>query len=71
MLVDNRPQSAQRKVRINSDGAIILKGWDLHSKLLFKCIFLNENVRISIKISLKSVSKGPIENKSALVQVMV
>ena len=31
---------------------------------------LNENVRISIKISLKFVSKRPIDNKSALVQVM-
>ena len=37
---------------------------------IFKCIFLNEKVRISIKISLKSVPKGPIDNESALVQVM-
>ena len=36
----------------------------------FSWIFLNENVRISIKISLKFVPKGPIDNKSALVQVM-
>ena len=36
----------------------------------FKCIFLNENVRISIKISLKFVPKGPINNKSALIQIM-
>ena len=36
----------------------------------FKCIFLNENVRISIKFSLKFVSKGPINNISALVQIM-
>ena len=28
----------------------------------FKHIFLNENVRISIKISLKFVPKGPINN---------
>ena len=27
---------------------------------IFKCILLNENVRISIKISLKFVPKGPI-----------
>ena len=33
-------------------------------------IFLNENVRISIKISLKSVLKGPINNIPALVQIM-
>ena len=37
---------------------------------IFKCIFLNENVRILIKISLKFVLKGPIDNKSELVQVM-
>ena len=37
---------------------------------IFKCIFLNENFRISIQISLKFVPKGPIDNKSALVQVM-
>ena len=36
----------------------------------FKCIFLNENVRISIKISLMFVPKGPINNISALVQIM-
>ena len=37
---------------------------------IFKSNFLNENVRISIKISLKFVPKGPIDNKSTLVQVM-
>ena len=37
---------------------------------IFKCIFLNENVRISIQISLKFVPNGPIDNNSALVQVM-
>ena len=36
----------------------------------FKLIFLNENVRISIKISLKFVPKGPINNNPALVQIM-
>ena len=35
-----------------------------------KCIFLNENVRIAIKISLKFVPKGPINNIAALVQKM-
>ena len=29
---------------------------------IFKCIFLSENVRIVIKISLKFVPKGPINN---------
>ena len=36
----------------------------------FKCIFLNENVGILIKISLKFVPKVPINNIPALVQVM-
>ena len=36
----------------------------------FKCIFLNENVLILIKISLKFVPKGPINNNPALVQIM-
>ena len=36
----------------------------------FKCIFLNENVLISINISLKFVPKGPINNNPALVQLM-
>ena len=36
----------------------------------FRCIFLNENVRISIKISLKFVPKGPINNIPSLVQIM-
>ena len=33
-------------------------------------IFLNEDARISIKISLKFVPKGPINNIPALVQIM-
>ena len=36
----------------------------------FKCIFLNENVRISFKISLKFVPWSPITNIIALVQIM-
>ena len=37
---------------------------------IFKCIFLNYNIWISIKISLKFVPKGPINNSPALVQIM-
>ena len=37
---------------------------------IFKCILLPANVCISIKISLKFVPKGPINNISALVQIM-
>ena len=38
---------------------------------IFKCIFVNENVCISIWISLKCVAKGSIDNKLIFVQVMV
>ena len=37
---------------------------------IFNCIFLNENVWISIKISLKFVPKGEINNIPASVQIM-
>ena len=37
---------------------------------IFKCIFLNENVWILIKISLKLVPKGPINNIPSLIQIM-
>ena len=37
---------------------------------IFKCIFLNENIIISIKISLKFLPKAPINNIPALVQIM-
>ena len=36
---------------------------------IFKCIFLNENVKISIKISLKFAFKGSIDYIPALVQI--
>ena len=36
----------------------------------FKSIFLNENDRIPIRISLKFVPMSPIDNNLALVQVM-
>ena len=36
----------------------------------FKRIFLNENIRISIRISLKFVPNGPINNIPALIQIM-
>ena len=37
---------------------------------IFKCIFLNENVWIPTKISLKFVPKGPINNIPTLVLIM-
>ena len=36
----------------------------------FKCIFLDENDRIVIWVSLKFVPWSPVDNKPALVQVM-
>ena len=35
-----------------------------------KCVFLDENIRISIDISLKFVPRGPTNNISALVQII-
>ena len=37
---------------------------------IFKSIFLNENDRILIQISLKFVPRSPIDNKPTLVEVM-
>ena len=37
---------------------------------IFNCIFLNENDRIPIQISLKYVPRSPSDNKPALLQVM-
>ena len=36
----------------------------------FKCILLNENFKISIRISLKFVPRSPINNEPALFQAM-
>ena len=44
--------------------------WGRHFADILKCIFVNENVWISINISLKSVPKGPSNNISALVQII-
>ena len=43
---------------------------DCHFVDIFECIFVNENVWIVIKISLKFVSKGPMYNIPVLVQIM-
>ena len=37
---------------------------------IFNCIFLNDNVYISIKIPLKFVPQGPINNILTLIQIM-
>ena len=43
---------------------------DIFQTTFFKCIFLNENIWISNTISLKFVPKGPIDNNTALVQIL-
>ena len=40
--------------------------YDVSVMQIFKCIFLNDNVGISIQIALKNVPKGPINNIPAL-----
>ena len=47
----------------------IQNGWYFADDI-FKCIFLNENVGISNIISLRCISEGLIDGKSALFQVM-
>ena len=37
---------------------------------IFDCIYVKENFKIVIQVSLKFVPQGPIDNKSALVQVL-
>ena len=37
---------------------------------IFRCIFLNENIRMSIQFSLKYLLNGTIDSKSVFVQVM-
>ena len=37
---------------------------------IFNQIFLNENVKIAIQISLKCVPNDPVDNKPALVKIM-
>ena len=55
-------------------GLLTYLPWDKMAAILaddiFKCIFMNEKFCISIKISLKFVPNGQIDNKSALVEVM-
>ena len=70
------------KTTVNGNGLMLLDHTPLLNTLrprqdvrrfaddTFKSIFLNKNVRISIKISLKFVSKVPINNIPALVQIM-
>ena len=44
-------------------------GWDFPDDI-FKCIFLNENICISNTTWLKFVPGGPVDNNTALIQIM-
>ena len=46
------------------------QNWRHFADDIFKCIFLNENIWISLKIRMKFVAKVPINNIPALVQIM-
>ena len=46
------------------------QNWRHFADDIFKCIFVDENVWIPIKISMKFVLKGPINNIPTLVQIM-
>ena len=59
----NIPQNYHELISPGQNGAILADNF-------FKWIFLNENGRIPIQISLKFVPKSPIDNKAALVQIM-
>ena len=47
-----------------------IQNWRHFPDDMFKCIFLNENVWISIEISLKFFPTGPVNNIPAMVQIM-
>ena len=63
-----KPLSQSMMVWINT---LMLRQNDHHfADDILNCILFNENVSISIKISLKFVPKGPIDNMPTLVQIM-
>ena len=86
LYVYNTEEDKCREVTITPNGAWggdgrWVRGWRFNtlrprqngrdfSDNTFKHIFLNENVKTLIKISLKFVPKGPIDNIPALVQIM-
>ena len=57
------PWNSVNTIRPRQDGCYFADG-------VLKCIFYNENVWISLKISLRFVPKGLINNIPALVQIM-
>ena len=62
------PYCSECEECVHRDNEIISTHWRRDK---MAAIFLNENIRISITISLKLVTKVPINNIPALVQIMV
>ena len=68
---DRIPMAASNRVSVVSINTLIQRQNGCHfADDIFKCIFLNDNVWIPIKISLRFLPKGPINNIPALVQIM-
>ena len=71
MLYVTATQSLQKWVSFSAFNTLRLRQNGHHfDDDIFKCIIWSENVKISLKISLKFVLKGPINNIAALVQIM-
>ena len=66
---DNLISDYQTIIETSVNSAPGQNGRHFAGKIL-KCIFMNENISISNKIWLKIVLKDPIDNNTALVQMM-
>ena len=69
----NSPQTGEFPAQMASNAENVSRSrqGDRHfANDILKCIFINENVWISIKFALKCVPKVPINNTPALIQVM-
>ena len=81
--VGGQPLLAERRGRLQMFWSFFIVCMKIHINTLrprqnsrhfhndnFKCIFFNENLTFSIKISLKTAPKGQFDNNPALVQIM-
>ena len=66
-LLRHRSQASQSGKYLQVNTLRPEQNWRHFADDIFKGIFLNENVLIPIKIALRFVSKGPINNIPALV----
>ena len=77
-----RPPSTCLAIAVRTSNDVVMRWFspDLHIEAeksghnfphdIFQCIFLKENIRVWIKMSLKFLSKSPINNVPSLVQIM-